>query len=149
MKKIIILILSSFLLSACNISNSIKQPEEYYLTIKDVDIKPHMFFNTIKSLFGGFNDYRYDEEDNIIFEYDGFEIETYFDNEVEKVKTIRITDDETTTNEGVKIGDSKSKMIKVYGKDYQNDNNKFIYKVNDTSLSFILENDIIIGIEYN
>ena len=41
MKKIIILIISVFLLTACDLSNSMNQPkeiEEYYLTIKDIDL---------------------------------------------------------------------------------------------------------------
>ena len=59
MKKIIIIIIASVFLTACNISNSNKTTiDEYYLTINNVDIKPNMFINVITSMLGEYNDIR-------------------------------------------------------------------------------------------
>ena len=151
MKKVIILIIISVFLTACNIAHSKNEqntPEEYYLTINDIDIKPNMFFNTVKSLLGPFNDYRYDDNQDIVFEYNGFEILTYSDNNTEKVKRIRITNEEIKTNEGLKIGDPEELIPNIYGKNYKIDGNKINYKLNNTYLSFTIENGIIIEVDY-
>ena len=150
MKKILILITSIILLTGCNISNSKTEPtiEEYKLTVNNIELKPQLFFNNIRSTVGIYNSYHY-EDDIVVFEYDSFEIGTYFENNVEKIFFVRITNEDITTDEGIKIGDTKEKMIKVYGKEYTEELNKYIYKLNNTSLSFIIDNDIIIEIEYN
>ena len=149
MKKILIMFISIIFLTGCNISNSKVEPtiEEYKLTVNNIELRPHIFFVPVRSTVGIYNNYHY-EDDIVVFEYDGFEIGTYFDQEVEKIFFIRITNNEITTDEGVKLGDSKEQMIKVYGKDYKTENNKYIYKIDNTSLSFTIDNDIIIEIEY-
>ena len=150
MKKILILITSFILLTGCNISNSKTEPtiEEYKLTVNNIELKPQLFFNNIRSTVGTYNSYHY-EDDIVVFEYDSFEIGTYFENNIEKIFFVRITNEDITTDEGLKLGDSKEKMIKVYGKEYTKELNKYTYKLNNTSLSFIIDNDIIIEIEYN
>ena len=50
---------------------------------------------------------------------------------------------------GVKISDSKDLMLEKYGEDYKNTlSNKYDYTKENVELSFIVENDIITGIEY-
>ena len=156
MRKLIILIISLFILTACtNTSQAVKEEiTEYYPTYNNVDIKPGTFFNNVLVTLGEYNEVRLepsskDESEANIFSYDDFEIETYFEGTTEKIYLVRITSSELPTNEGLKIGDSKSQMISTYGKDYTNiEDTIFIYKLANTNLSFTIENDIIIGIIY-
>jgi hypothetical protein len=64
------------------------------------------------------------------------------------VYSVYFLNDRITTKEGVKITDDKETMIETYGENYKNINNKYSYLKGDVLLSFIIENDIIISIEY-
>lgn len=154
MKKII-LIICFLLITGCdyNKKNNSKI-EEYYLKYNSVEIKTNTNFSNVIATLGLANNIRieqsnyYDKPANI-YEYDTFEIETYYDNSIEKIYSIRITSDEQKNNENVKIGDKKNKMISTYGKNYTKiEDNIFIYKLSNTNLSFTLENDIIKEIIY-
>lgn len=156
MRKLIILIISLFILTACNnTSQSLKNEiTEYYPTYNNIDLKPGTFFNNVFVTLGEYNDIRIepsskDESDANIYSYDDFEIETYFEGTTEKIYLVRITSSELSTNEGIKIGDTKSQMLSTYGDEYTNvEDTIFIYKLSNTNLSFTIENDIIIGIIY-
>jgi len=148
MKKIIIILLT-LLLTACGISNSKRTIiYEYYITINNIDIKPNMFYDTIKNTIGESNNTRYEEE-NCIYEYSGFEIKTNYINNIERIESITITNNEIHTNEGITIGNTLEDVKNTYGEGYYAENNKYVYNLNNTSLSFVLENDIIIEIEYH
>lgn len=154
MKKTIILFISLFILCSC--SKKEEQPliKEFYPKYNSIEIKPGTIFsNTLVSL-GEYNKTRiepssYYEGNANIYEYDNFEIETYYDNSLEKIYSITITSEEQLTNEGIKIGDTKDMMIKKYGKDYKNPvDNIYVYNLSNTNISFSIENDIIIQIIY-
>ena len=147
-KKIVLLIISLLILCGCN--NKEKTIYEYYVTVDDVDIKVNVLFEFLKVTLNNYNDIKYtDGSDNIIYSYNDIEIETYLDDEAERVKSFWFTSNKYNTNEGIRIGDSVDKMIYVYGDKYYYDNNTYTYKLNNSSLSFIVENDIIKGIEYS
>lgn len=156
MRKLIILIIALFMITGCyNISQSLTHEiTEYYANYKNIDLKPGTIFNNILITIGDYNDTRTepsskDDSEANIYSYDDFEIETYLEENVEKIYLIRITSSSFPTNEGIKIGDSKSQMISIYGNDYTNIEDKiFIYNKSNTNISFTIENDIIIGIVY-
>ncbi len=153
MKKLIILLICMLILTSCNENNK-EIPTEFYPTYKEIDLKPGTFFNNILVTLGYYNNHRlepsnYYEGDADIYEYDTFEVETYYDSNIEKIYSVRITSDNQPTNENIKIGNTKNDMIKTYGKEYENVEDKiFIYKLSNTNLSFTIENDIIIEIVY-
>ncbi len=147
-KKIVLLIISLLILCGCN--NKEKTIYEYYVTVDDVDIKVNVLFEFLKVTLNNYNDIKYtDGSDNIIYSYNDIEIETYLDDEAERVKSFWFTSNKYNTNEGIRIGDSVDKMIYVYGDGYSYNNDTYIYKLNNSSISFVVENDIIKGIEYN
>ncbi len=149
MKRIIILLLV-LLLTACGISNSKRTIiYEYYITINNIDIKPNMFYDTVKYTIGDPNHTRFDEENNRIYEYNGFEIKTHIINNIERIESITITNNEIHTNEGITIGNTLKDIKNTYGDGYYAETNRYVYNLNNTSLSFILDNDIIIEIEYH
>ena len=84
-----------------------------------------------------------------VYSYSGVEITVCDIDGVPTVYSVYFLDDTISTEEGVKISDSKDLMIEKYGQDYENSlSNKFDYKKGKVILSFIVENDNISGIEY-
>lgn len=154
MKKIIILIVFLLLLNGCTQKENTQMPTEYFATYHSIEIKPGTFFNNLIATIGEYNSFRieessYYEGESTIYEYDTFEVETYYDDNIEKIYSITFTSDEQLTNEGIKIGDTKERMLSVYKDNYTNNlENIFIYNLSNTNISFTLENDIIIGIVY-
>lgn len=88
------------------------------------------------------------EGNDKIYEYNGFEVETYEDGETERIYSIYFTDTKQTTTEGVCVSDSYDKMVEVYGENFENDGTQYTYTKGDTCLEFIVENDVITSIKY-
>ena len=88
------------------------------------------------------------EGNDKIYEYEGFEVETYEDGNTEKIYSIYFTDTNQTTTEGVCVSDSYDKMIETYGSDFTNDGTQYTYIKNNTCLEFIVENEFITSIKY-
>ena len=117
--------------------------------IDDVDIKVNRLFYLVDILMNKYNSYEYIKETgHYIYSYNDIEIETYIDNNEEKINSFWFTTNKYHTNEGISIGDSIKDMINTYGDNYLIKGNTYRYELNDSSLSFIIENDIIKGIEY-
>ena len=55
---------------------------------------PYMFYDTVKYTIGDPNHTRFDEENNRIYEYNGFEIKTHIINNIERIESITITNNE-------------------------------------------------------
>ena len=84
-----------------------------------------------------------------VYNYSNVEITVAEVNGTPTVYSVYFKDDTISTNEGVKISDSKDLMLEKYGEDYKNTlSNKYDYTNENVELSFIVENDIITGIEY-
>lgn len=135
--------------------NSLNKPKEkrvditqYYLTYNNIDIKLNTDFNNYIVVFDPYNEYRETENGNIYY-YDKFQIETYYVEGVERIKSIMFTSDDIYTNEGLGIGDPEKYIIQTYNQATMYKNNVYYYELNGTSLSFIVQNDKIISIEYS
>ncbi len=88
------------------------------------------------------------EGNDKIYEYEGFEVETYEDEGTERIYSIYFTDTKQTTTEGVCVSDSYEKMIETYGSEFENDGTQYTYTKNNTCLEFIVENETITSIKY-
>ena len=84
-----------------------------------------------------------------IYTFDNYEIHTYPDNGTDKVLSVYFLNDQVSTTEGVKIGDSLDKMTQTYGTDYEQLDTQYIYTKGLTQLIFIVEDGNITSIEYN
>ncbi len=155
MKKVI-LIISLIFLVGCT-SNSMKNNEsitEYYLTYNQDKLKVGMNYTNLSLIVGPYNNVRteestYQEGLSNIYEYDDFEVETYKENNVEKIYAINITNEKIVTNEGIHLYSTKQDMFDCYGNNYYSPyDNVYIYNLNNSNISFIVENDIIINIRY-
>ena len=124
---------------------------QYYLTYNNIDIKLNTDFSNYIATLDSYNDSRESDSNTpgSIYYYDKFQIETYYDGNIERVKSILFTSEDIYTNEGLGIGDSEKYIIQTYNQPTRYNNNIYYYELNDTSISFIVENNKIISIEYN
>ena len=81
------------------------------------------------------------------YTYSGFQILTRPDGEQDYVNSILLTDDSVTTPEGLYIGASAADVTAAYGEG-ESLGSSLRYTKDGTVLSFILENDKVISIEY-
>lgn len=79
------------------------------------------------------------------YTYENYEIKTGSE---DKITSIYFIDEKISTTEGVKITDTYDKMVQVYSNNFKNEDNKYIYEKGNTLIEFIVENDVITGIEY-
>ena len=84
-----------------------------------------------------------------IYTFDHYEVHTYPDAGTDKVLSVYFLDDQVTTTEGVKIGDSIDTMTEKYGSEYEQLDTQYTYSKGQTQLKFIVENNLITSIEYN
>lgn len=84
-----------------------------------------------------------------IYTFDNYEVHTYPENGTDKVLSVYFLDDQVSTTEGVKIGDSLDKMTQTYGTDYEQLDTQYTYTKGLTQLIFIVEDGSITSIEYN
>lgn len=155
MKKIFLFIITLLLFTGCT-SNSIRQEKtkDYYLTYNNYEIKVGNDFKPLLALVGPYNNVReeastYQDTMANFYEYDDFEIETYFEDGIEKIYSITITNEKIVTNEGIHLNSSYQELIISYGINYSNPyEGIYNYKLNNSNISFIVENDIIVSIRY-
>ena len=83
-----------------------------------------------------------------IYTFDHYEVHTYPEADTDKVLTVYFLDDQVSTTEGVKIGDSLDVMTENYGSDYEQLDTQYTYSKGQTQLKFIVENNVITSIEY-
>lgn len=83
-----------------------------------------------------------------IYTYIGFDLQTFTKNDKEFVFSISFLDDTVSTREGISLSATLDDAIKVYGDGFKNSFNQYSYIDNNRSLSFIIENNEVISIEY-
>ena len=83
-----------------------------------------------------------------IYTYNSFEIDTYPQGNDDYVSMIILKDDSVTTAEGVSIGDSLEKLQQTYGTDSVEENGMLVYEKDGMKLCFILQNEVIVSVEY-
>ena len=81
------------------------------------------------------------------YTYSGFQITTRPDGDKDYVNSILLTDDSASTPEGVYIGSSKEDVAAAYGEGEET-GSAIMYTKENVTLSFILEGDKVISIEY-
>jgi len=84
-----------------------------------------------------------------VFAFPGIEIHTYPDGDQDFVHTINVRDDSVTTINGIYLGSSWADVLAAYGDVYTQDARMFTFTLGETSLSFFVEDDMVIGINYN
>ncbi len=83
-----------------------------------------------------------------IYTYGGFEFQTYTESEKDYIATIHFLDDSITTPEGIGLNASLEDVIAAYGSDYQQSFSQYTYTKGRCNLSFIIENNEVVSVEY-
>ena len=152
MKKVLILgMICLLFLVGCG-QESAKTEEKYSFSYNNMDFVLGEIFTREK--FG--TELEYSEVASCAFEgldktfkYEHYEITTYPDGEDDRIYSIYLLDDTVSTKEGVKITDDVSKMKEVYGSEYTEQGESYLYSKKGTTLQFYTSNGVIIGIEYS
>ncbi len=152
MKKVFILgIICLFFLVGCG-QETIQTEEKYSFSYNNMEFVLGDVFTREK--FG--TEIEYSEVASCAFEgldktfkYEHYEITTYPDGEDDRIYSIYLLDDTVPTKEGVKITDDVSKMTEIYGNDYTQQGESYLYSKNNTTIQFYTSNGVIIGIEYS
>ena len=84
-----------------------------------------------------------------IFGYPGMQIHTYPKDDSDFVHTISLRDDSLRTTEGgIRLGSDIQAALDAYGNDYEFDTGLYRYRRGRTTLEFLTEDDIVMGITY-
>ncbi len=83
-----------------------------------------------------------------VYNYTDFEVTAYDAGDGEVTYSVYLIDPNITTPEGLALGDSMDKVTELYGDDYEQDGTAMIYTRGETKLSIILQNDVVVSIEY-
>jgi hypothetical protein len=83
-----------------------------------------------------------------IFSYPGIQIHTYPEDDEDFVHTLSIRDDSISIYGGIFLGSTWDSVKFVFGNDYAQDFDMFTYTRGQTTLAFLVENDIITAITF-
>lgn len=83
-----------------------------------------------------------------LYNYDTVEITAFNDGNGEIIYSIYIVDANTSTDEGLYIGDDLEQVNAIYGTERTENDNELTYQKGDTLLILIVENNIVTSIEY-
>lgn len=83
-----------------------------------------------------------------VYNYETFEITAYDDGTGEVIYSIYIIDPNTTTPEGLALGDNLDRVLELYGDNYQVNGAAFDFYGTETMLSIIIQNEAVASIEY-
>ena len=83
-----------------------------------------------------------------IYYYNGFELGTYPNGDKDYVSYVNLLDDSVTTDKGVYLGSTLGDVKAAYGEEYTVDGSSYVYRLGDTKLTFIIEEDLVTSITY-
>ncbi len=83
-----------------------------------------------------------------VYNYTTFEVTAYDAGDGEVTYSIYLIDPNITTPEGLALGDGVDKVTELYGDGYEQDGTAMIYTRGETKLSIILQDDVVVSIEY-
>ena len=85
---------------------------------------------------------------DIVFRFPGFQVHTIPIGEENFVHTIVLTDDTVSTFEGIRLGSAAQDLTYAYGHDYTHEYSMYTFTREHTSISFFVENGIVISIVF-
>ncbi|MGF7145665.1 putative small lipoprotein YifL [Anaerotaenia torta] len=83
-----------------------------------------------------------------IYYYNGFEVGTYPNGDKDYVSYVNLLDDSVATDKGIYLGSTKEDVIAAYGEDFTAEGSSMVYRLGETKLTFILEDDAVASITY-
>lgn len=84
--------------------------------------------------------------DDVYF-FGDFEITAHVANGENEVYSVNFINSAVSTAEGLKLGDTKEKMIELYGENYEANNKECLYKGEINELCVIIRDNVVTSIE--
>lgn len=84
-----------------------------------------------------------------IYTYSGFELHTYEIDGVDHVVAVVLLDDSVATKEGLYLYSNLDDALSIYGDKYTKNLGLYTYELDKSKISFLIENDEVVSIEYN
>jgi hypothetical protein len=88
------------------------------------------------------------EGTDLVYNYGIVEVTAFDDGTGPVIYSIYLVDIDTTTTEGLYVGDDLARVTELYGTAYSQNGDELIYTKGKTSLSLILNDNTVISIEY-
>lgn len=88
------------------------------------------------------------EGTDILYNYGVVEVTVFDAGEEPVIYSIYLLDANTSTDEGLYLGDDVTTVKSIYGTDYTEENNTLIYEKGNTQLRIMINNDAVFNIEY-
>lgn len=82
------------------------------------------------------------------YNYEDFELTAFKDGTNEVIYSIYLLDPNTSTDEGLYLGDTLERAVEIYGSDYTENGTEIIYTRGQTQLILITQDGSVISIEY-
>ena len=83
-----------------------------------------------------------------VYNYGSFEVTAFDDGKNEVIYSIYIIDANTSTDEGIYLGDDANTVTEIYGDKFTENDTERTYIKGKTAIVFIIENDFVASIEY-
>ena len=83
-----------------------------------------------------------------VYSYPPFELTAYNDGTGEVIYSIYLIDANTSTTEGLYVGDDLARVTELYGTDYAQNDTELTFTKGATTLNLILDGETVISIEY-
>lgn len=83
-----------------------------------------------------------------IYYYKGFELGTYPNGDKDYVSYVSLMDDSVATDKGIYLGSTLDEVIAAYGNEYSEEGTSYVYRLGETKLTFIMEEDTVTSITY-
>lgn len=126
---------------------------DYQFTAGDVTIKPTEKYELINTKLetpvetGEAPSCAFEGLDTV-YVFDGYEIQCGMIRGEEVITGVFITDEDTATPEGLKVGMSIDDMIKIYGSDFTEDFGAYTYQGENVELIVVSEDNKVLTISY-
>lgn len=83
-----------------------------------------------------------------VYSYSALELTAYNDGTGEVIYSIYLVDANTSTTEGLYVGDDLARVTELYGTDYTQNDTELTFTKGDTTLNLIMDGETVISIEY-
>ena len=84
-----------------------------------------------------------------LYGYGDFEIQTYPDNDIDRVLYVLLKTDNVATAEGIDLSSSREDIVEAYGQATEEGTDSMKYEKDGMTLVFIFDGDSLISIEYD
>ncbi len=83
-----------------------------------------------------------------VYSYGTIEVTAFNSGDGEYIYSVYLTDPNAATAEGLSQGDDEAKVKSLYGEDHTVNGGELIYKLGDTMLCILLQDGVVVGIDY-